>query len=118
MKGIISRFYQAIIMGIFIVIFVSCSSLKQNNKASAEDSESQVQEAKPEWLDCKTGRDCIKVKGFCKLPAVVYRKYKEAFLTFVKQSESPIDCSKYKGMNYDAIAEAACENERCKLVIR
>ncbi len=118
MKEIISRFYQVTIIIVFIVIFVSCSSsLKQNNQGSAQDSEEPAQEMKPEWLECKANMDCIKVKGFCKMPAVVHGKYKEAFLDFVKQNKNPIDCSRYKGIDYDSIVEAACENKQCKLII-
>ena len=117
MKRIISKFYQINIVILFIVILVSCSSLKQNNKVSAQNSEKQVQEAQPEWLECKTSLDCIKVKGFCKLPSVVHRKYEDDFLAFVKQSRNPIDCSRYKGINYGSITEATCDDERCKLII-
>ena len=117
MRGFISKFYQAPIIIVFIVIFVSCSSLKQNKTVSTQDSEEQTQEVNPEWLECKASVDCIKVKGFCKLPAVIHKKYKDNFLAFVKQGESPIDCKRYKNINYSSIVETACENKQCKLII-
>ena len=117
MKKIISGFHLIITTFIFIVVLVSCSSLKNNNTASAKNSENQVQEVKPEWLECKANVDCIKVKSFCKLPAVVHRKHKDTFLAFVKQDKNPIDCSKYKNINYEFIVQAACENKQCKLII-
>ena len=116
MKRITSKLYNIIIVVIFIVIFVSCSSLKQNNKVSAQNSEAKVQDIKSEWLVCKVNADCIKIKSFCKLPAVVHRKHKDDFLAFIKQSEGP-DCSRYKNINYGSIVEAVCENKRCKLII-
>ena len=72
-------------MTIFIIVFASCSALKQNNKVSAEDSEEKIKEIKPEWLECKASIDCIKVRGFCKLPAVIHTKYKDKFLDFIKK---------------------------------
>ncbi len=118
MKEIISRFYQVTIIIVFIVIFVSCSSsLKQNNKVSAQSSEGQVKELKPEWSECEVSTDCVKIKSFCGLPAIAHKKYEDDFLAFVKQNKRSVDCSKYKDMNYGSIVEVVCESKRCRLVI-
>ena len=117
MGQVVIRFGQPIIMTIFIVVFVSCSSLKQNSKTSTENSNETVEEVQSEWLECKASTDCVKVKSFCGLPGAVHKKYKDTFLRFVKSSKASVDCSRYKNINYESIVEAACEDKRCKLII-
>lgn len=102
-----------------IVVFVSCSSLRQNSQVSARDSQAEVpiRQAQPEWVACKMRTDCIKVKGFCKLPASIHRDYKDDFLMFVKQNKDSINCSRYRNIKYGQITEVACENNQCTLII-
>ena len=102
-----------------IVVFVSCSSLRQNSQVSAKDSQTKapIRQVRPEWVACKIRTDCIKVKGFCKLPASIHRDFRDDFLMFVKQNKDSMNCSRYQNIKYDHITEVACENNQCKLII-
>ena len=103
---------KQIILLIILLICISCASSSIQNKAVSRPSSMD-----PQWTVCKTNRDCIKVKSFCRLPATVNRQYKDIFLDFVKQNKDSINCTRYQNVKYDQITEALCQDRQCRLVI-
>lgn len=103
--------YIALFMPVFILI--SCASVHQRTAESA--TEPIKMEAA--WTECKAQIDCLKVKGFCRLPAAIHKEYRKEFLAYVRKNRRSVSCSRYKNMKYDQVTEVICENNTCRLII-
>ena len=92
------------------LVFISHISVLQGDEEDVADTEKA-------WVACETRSDCIKVKGFCKLPAAINHQYRKDFSAYVRKNRKSVNCSRYKNMNYERVTEIACESQVCRLII-
>lgn len=104
---------KAILTFVFTLVFaLGFLSHQSHAEDSAETKEDDLQ-----WTACQAQTDCVKIKGFCRLPAAVHKDDKKKFQAYVRENKGSVNCFRYRNMKYDRVTEVSCENNKCTLII-